>query len=141
MRTTNRRLRKAIREVLIREAEFYGETPEGQLTGTEAEDAAFTKQLDAEKVMKSAGLSRDEIAQMWPFIKGTVDPWNFIETTMYEKLFDWFAFDGPQDELMPYSCAKARDECPDEWILDRLSFGKGSPGLSNVTTAPGFAAK
>jgi len=130
MRTTNRRLRKAIREVLIREAEFYGETPEGQLTGTEAEDAAFTKQLDAEKVMKSAGLSRDEIAQMWPFIKGTADQFDFMDSSMFQKLFDWFAFDGPQDDLMPYGTAKARDGDPDQWILDRLQLGPGgSSGL------------
>ncbi len=141
MRIRYSHLRKIIREAILSEVEFYDETPEGQLIGTEEEDARFTNQLNAEKDMKAAGLTKEEIAQMWPFLKGTADPWGFIETPMFQKLFDWFAFDGPQDELMPYSCAKARDECPDDWILDRLQFGKGSSAVSNVAAAPGFAAK
>ena len=41
MKTTERRLRRMIRETLIREAEFYGETPEGQLTDTEARGCKY----------------------------------------------------------------------------------------------------
>jgi hypothetical protein len=119
MRITRRKLRRIIRESILREAEFYGETPAGQLTGTEAEDARFSQQLDAEKQMKAAGLTRDEIAQMWPLIKSGDMEDIFMDTPMYEKLFNWFAFDGP--ELMPYGTAKARDEMPDEWIIDRLA--------------------
>jgi len=145
MRTTNRRLRKAIREVLIREAEFYGETPEGQLTGTEAEDARFTADLGAEKLMKAAGLTSQEIAQMWPFIKGTSDAWGFMETPMFEKLFDWFAFESPEDDRMPYGTAKARTGVPDEWIIDRLALGKehAADPLSgrNPQWPEGYAAK
>jgi len=71
--------------------------------------------------MKAAGLTRDEIAQMWPFLKGTADPWGFMDTPMYEKLFDWFAFDAAPEDRMPYGTAKAKDDMPDEWILDRLA--------------------
>jgi hypothetical protein len=118
MKITKRKLRRIICEAIIREAEFYGETPEGQLTGTEEEDANFRNQLQAEKDMKAAGLSRDEIAQMWAFIKEEADPFDFMDTPMYERLFDWFAFDGPV--RMPYGTAKARDGEPDIWILDYL---------------------
>ncbi len=118
MKITKRQLRRLIREAFIREAEFHGETPEGQLTGTEVEDANFRNALQAEKDMKAAGLSKDEIAEMWGFIKETTDPFDFMDTPMYEKLFEWFAFDGPV--RMPYGTAKARDDMPDEWILDYL---------------------
>jgi hypothetical protein len=118
MRITRRQIRRIIREA-INEVEFYDETPEGQLVGTEQEDARFSQQLDAEKQMKAAGLTRDEIAQMWPLIKSGDMEDIFMDTPMYEKLFNWFAFDGP--ELMPYGTAKARDEMPDEWIIDRLA--------------------
>ena len=118
MRINRRQLKRMIREAIIREAEFHGETPEGQLTGTEAEDATFRNQLQAEKDMKAAGLSKDEISQMWGFIKETKDPFDFMDTPMYEKLFEYFAFDGPI--RMPYGTAKARDGDPDVWILDYL---------------------
>ena len=117
MKISPRQLRRLIREAIIREAEFHGETPEGQLTGTEAEDATFRNQLQAEKDMKAAGLSKDEISQMWAHIKDTADI-DFMDTPMYEKLFGWFAFDGPV--RMPYGTAKARDGDPVEWILDYL---------------------
>ena len=121
MKMSKYQLRRMIRETLIHEAEFYGETPEGQLTGTEEEDARFTQHLDAEKQMESAGLTKDEIAQMWPFIKGAADPFDFMDTPMFEKLFDWFCFDGCPTDRMPYGTAKAKDGMPDEWILDRLA--------------------
>ncbi len=38
----------------IKEAEFYGETPEGQLTGTEADDLRFNLKVQVEKDVKSA---------------------------------------------------------------------------------------
>jgi len=118
MRIKYSHLRKIIREAILTEAEFYGETPEGQLVGTEKEDAQFRNQLRAEKEMKAAGLTKDEISQMWPLIKDQVDPFGFMETPMYEKLFIWFAFDGPV--WMPRGVAKARTGVPDEWILDYL---------------------
>ena len=118
MKITKRQLGRLIREAIIREAEFAGETRAGQLTGTEEEDANFRNQLQAEKDMKAAGLSNAEIAEMWAFIKEEVDPFDFMDTPMYERLFEWFAFDGPI--RMPYSTAKARDDMPDVWILDYL---------------------
>ena len=120
MRITRRQLRRLIREA-VNEAEFYGETPAGQLVGTEQEDARFAQQLDAEKQMKAAGLTRDEIAQMWPLIKSGDREDIFMDTPMYEKLFNWFCFDGCPSDRMPYGTAKARDEMPDEWIIDRLA--------------------
>jgi hypothetical protein len=118
MRVSKRQLRRLIREAIIREAEFAGETQAGQLTDTEVEDANFRNQLQAEKDMKAAGLAKDEIALMWPFIKDQADAAEFMDTPMYEKLFGWFAFDGPV--RMPYGTAKARDGMPDDWILDYL---------------------
>ena len=118
MKMTERQLRRLVRETIINEAEFYDETPEGQVVGTKAEDAMFTQDLEAEKEMKSAGLSKEEISQMWGFIKDTEDSYDFMDTPMYEKLFNWFAFETGE---MPYGTAKARDGMPDEWILDRLA--------------------
>ena len=123
MKVTKRQLRKLVREALIQEAEFYDETPAGQLIGTEKEDARFNQQLDAEKQMKAAGLTRDEIVYMQKLMKSRDRDLQgqFMDTPMYEKLFDWFAFDAPEKELMPYNTAKARDEMPDRWILKRLA--------------------
>jgi hypothetical protein len=118
MKITRKQLRRIIGEAIIREAEFYGETPGGQLTDTAAEDARFTNQLNAEKDMEAAGLTKDEIAQMWPLIKSGDPDAQLMDTPMWDKLFDWFAFDGPVK--MPYGCAKARTGCPDEWIIDYL---------------------
>ena len=41
----------------------------------------------------------------------------FMETTAYEKLFEYFAFDGGG---MPYGVAKCRAGEPDVWILEEL---------------------
>ena len=117
MKVTKRQLKRLIREA-INEAEFYGETPGGQLTGTEAEDARFTQQLDAEKVMKRAGLTKSEMSQMWRWIKSGDPDMEFYDSTAYEKLFGLLAFDEGQ---MPYGIAKCRTGEPDIWILDYLS--------------------
>ena len=138
MKITKRQLRRIIREA-INEVEFYDETPEGQLVGTEKEDARFTQKLKAESDMEDAGLTKDEISQMWPLIDGTAPDavWSmFMSSPMYQKLFDWFAFDGPIK--MPYSCAKAQDECPDDWILDYLA-GESVSGVSGEALPPGLA--
>ena len=132
MKVSKRQLRKIIREAIIREAEFHGETPEGQLTGTEVEDANFRNQLQAEKDMKAAGLSKDEISQMWAHIKDTATD-DFMSTPMWEKLFNWFAFDGPI--LMPYGTAKARDGDPVSWILDYLQDPSGFNPTAEVWAA------
>ena len=114
MKITRRQLRQIIREALIHEAEFHGETPAGQLTGTEAEDAKFNQQLAAEKTMKEAGLSKPEISQMLKWMKSD-DNFEFYDSPQFQKLMYYFA-----DE-MPYGVAKARDGEPDIWILDYLN--------------------
>ena len=55
MKITKRQLRRLIREEKQRfyEAEFYDETPEGQLLGTEAEDVRFNRQVQFEKDLNS----------------------------------------------------------------------------------------
>jgi len=132
MKISKRQLKRLIREAIIREAEFHGETEAGQLTGTEAEDAVFRNQLQAEKDMEAAGLTKDEISQMWAHIKDTADV-DFMDTPMWEKLFGWFAFDGPV--LMPYGTAKARDGDPVEWILDYLQDPNGFHQTAEVWAA------
>jgi hypothetical protein len=41
--------------------------------------------------------------------------------TIYDKLFQYFAFDPSADEQMPYGTAKARDGDPYVWIADKLA--------------------
>ena len=104
MKITKRQLRRIIKEA-INEAEFYDETPEGQLVGTEDEDARFKAQLEQEKVFKAAGLTKPEMSQMWGWLKsGDMDD-EFYGSTAYEKLFELLAFDWGE---MPYGTAKAR---------------------------------
>jgi len=138
MKVTKRQLKRIIREAIIREAEFYDETPEGQLVGTEDEDARFKAQLEQEKVFKAAGLTKPEMSQMWGWLKsGDMDD-EFYGSTAYEKLFELLAFDWGE---MPYGTAKARDGMPDEWIwyyLEDLGPGIGFTPMGGV---PAAAAK
>ena len=116
MKITKRQLRRLIREA-INEAEFYDETPEGQLIGTEAEDARFNQELQAEKVMERAGLTTTEISQMWSWIKsGDMDD-AFYGSSQFEKLFRLLAFDTGE---MPGDVARAKTGEPDVWILEYL---------------------
>ena len=41
--------------------------------------------------------------------------------TIYDKLFQYFAFDPSADDQMPYGTAKARDGDPYVWIADKLA--------------------
>ena len=68
MKITKRQLRRLIREA-INEAEFYDETPEGQLVGTEAEDARFMQRVADEKSTKSTA-QRAELQDMLVSILG-----------------------------------------------------------------------
>lgn len=68
MKITKLQLRRLIREA-INEAEFYDETPEGQLVGTEAEDARFRKQVADEKII-SASAQREKLMDMIEAILG-----------------------------------------------------------------------
>ena len=120
MKITKRQLKRIIRES-INEAEFYDETPEGQLIGTEAEDARFNQQLAAEKAMKQAGLSKSEMSQVSGWLKsGDIDA-EFYGSSAYEKLYGYF-FD---EHEMPMGIAKAEDGEPDIWILDYLNGDVG----------------
>ncbi len=64
------------------------------------------------EICVSAGLGVNEIALVESCIESFDD--GFIETTAYEKLFDYYA-----DE-MPYDIAKCRTGEPDVWILEQL---------------------
>ena len=44
----------------MKEAEFYGETPEGQLTDTAEEDARFQQQLEIENLLRGFQRLYDE---------------------------------------------------------------------------------
>jgi hypothetical protein len=41
----------------------------------------------------------------------------FYGSEAYGKLYEYFAFESCE---MPYGVAKARTECPDDWILEHL---------------------
>jgi hypothetical protein len=41
--------------------------------------------------------------------------------TIYDKLFQYFAFDPSADDQMPYGTAKARDDDPYVWIANKLA--------------------
>ena len=137
MKLTRSRLIKVIQETL-KEVEFHGETPAGQLTGTEEEDVRFTQQLYAERIMKMAGLTSEEMVPMWDWIK-TGDPdWEFLESPQFEKLYDYLGWGDnarPGSGVMPYKTLQGREEMSDEWILAYLAgeVGAGeSLGYANV---------
>ena len=67
--------------------------------------------------LKAAGLTNPEVAQMQEHLAGTAGE-DFFDTPMYDKLYEYFAFTTGQ---MPYGTAKARDDDPDTWILERLA--------------------
>ena len=45
---------------------------------------------------------------------------DIYETSAFEKLYEYFAFDGPPSIRMPYGTAKARDEDPYFWVMEYL---------------------
>ena len=65
--------------------------------------------------LKAAGLTDREIQELLPHLTGQAG--DFFGTTMYGKLYDYFAFVVCE---MPYEVAKARTEDPDTWILNHL---------------------
>ena len=67
------------------------------------------------ELYQRANLNPGEIRKMKVYIDGDED---FYGTPAYEKLYEYFAFDGPI--RMPYGTAKARDGDPDIWILEYL---------------------
>ena len=127
MKITKRQLRNIIQEVLD-EVEFHGETPAGQLYGTEKEDAKFTQQLAVEKILKSAGLDREEMNIVFGVLADRLDELDFLDSSAYEKLFQHFAFSDSGESEMPYGVAKARTGDPGHWILNKLRGLGAGPG-------------
>ena len=66
--------------------------------------------------LKAAGLTDREVQELLPHLTGKAG--DFFGTTMYGKLYEYFAFTTGE---MPYGAAKARDEDPDTWILEHLA--------------------
>ena len=76
-------------------------------------------------VCLAAGLNEIEMATVDRHLTGKEhDNDDFIDTTAYEKLFDYFCFQG----LMPYHIAKARTGEPDVWILEQLAVMSKTDG-------------
>jgi len=66
------------------------------------------------KIYEAAGLTAEMIAAMPRYLAGVDE---FYDTPACNKLYDYFAF---EICTMPYDVAKARTECPDEWILNQV---------------------
>lgn len=66
------------------------------------------------EIYNAAGLTEDDRSRMPSYIEGEDE---FYGSEAYGKLYEYFAFESCE---MPYGVAKARTECPDEWILEYL---------------------
>ena len=66
------------------------------------------------EIYNAAGLTEDDRSRMSSYIEGEDE---FYGSEAYGKLYEYFAFESCE---MPYGVAKARTECPDEWILEYL---------------------
>jgi hypothetical protein len=66
-------------------------------------------------VVRDAKLTIYEFTTVHEFIQGKKDPFDFCDSSVYEKLFEYFTFETAE---MPYGVAKARTGEPDIWILD-----------------------
>ena len=133
MKITKLQLKNIIQEVLD-EVEFHGETPAGQLYGTEEEDARFSMQLAAEKVMNRAGLDQEEMNYVFKAMAGdTVEADEFWNSSAHQKLYDFLD--------IPYeidSQSMGAETTPDKWILDYL---RQQPGPELTPLPPGSVAK
>ena len=70
-----------------------------------------------EVVYAGVGLDPQEIQVAERVIAYEMD---ICETSAFEKLYEYFAFDGPPSIRMPYGTAKARDEDPYFWVMEFL---------------------
>ena len=75
--------------------------------------------MKSNKIYEAAGLTPQMIEAMPRYLAGIDD---FYDTPACNKLYDYFAF---EICTMPYEVAKARTECPDEWILKQVSNEAG----------------
>ena len=121
MKLTKLRLINIIRETIkeVSPAHMpYGETPEGGLDPeyTREEDIRFRQQLEQEKVMKRAGLSREEMDFVFQALRNPDVARDFFDTSAYEKLYIFLDIPYDIDSQSP----EAR-MTPDEWILDYLN--------------------
>ena len=83
----------------------------------------ITTEQTAMDIYKAAGLDMFEIECAEAYVEEDNDG-EFLSTTAFTKLFDYLCF---ETGAMPYQVAKARTECPDEWIIDHLRVR--SPGM------------
>ena len=67
-----------------------------------------------DEIFSNAGLTPAENEFMWGILNQSRDESEFIESSAYEKLFDYYR------TQMPYDIQKARTGEPDMWIIDRL---------------------
>ena len=65
-------------------------------------------------IYNAAGLTEDDRSRMSSYIEGEDE---FYGSEAFGKLYEYFAFESCE---MPYEVAKARTECPDDWILEQL---------------------
>jgi len=66
------------------------------------------------EIYDAAGLTEDDRSRMTSYIEGEDE---FYGSEAFGKLYEYFAFESCE---MPYEVAKARTECPDDWILEQL---------------------
>lgn len=71
--------------------------------------------MTAEEIYTAAGLTEQDRSFMPRYLAGVDE---FIGSEAFGKLYEYFAHEVCE---MPYLVMKARTECPDEWILDRLA--------------------
>ena len=73
--------------------------------------------MTTEEIYEAAGLTEHDRSFMPRYLAGVDE---FYGSEAYGKLYEYYAFGVCE---MPYLVMKARTECPDEWILDRLASG------------------
>ena len=83
----------------------------------------ITTEQTAKDIYEAAGLDMFEIECVESYIEDDNDGY-FLETAAFTKLFEYLCF---ETGAMPYLVAKARTECPDDWIIEHLR--DRSPGM------------
>ena len=68
-----------------------------------------------EELYNNAGLTENDRARMSSYIEGEDE---FYGSEAFGKLYEYFMDSGE----MPYGVAKARTECPDDWILEQIEL-------------------
>lgn len=97
------------------------------------------------EVMEDAGhsildiITPEELDELRGYVNDTSDPMEFIGSTVYEKLFEYYLNSGE----MPYGVAKARTGDPDQWILNRVQqdYAEEVAGVDEALGGPKGKAK